>query len=157
MLIAHTVKRFTLYSKSEKSRPPLPPLNPGGAPLGGPKDPLLAGRPLPPRGPMKPLPRKPPLPRLYLRGMPNVSAFIRLSSAQVGLLSLTNKDWSAFISLGKRKAPKMTLKARCHWMKWLNLHNLQQFISGLKIQNKKQKQPEISNLHKQKTNKSIYV
>lgn len=94
LLEPHKADRFTLYSKSEKSRPPLPPLNPplkpGGAPRGGPKEPLLAGRPRPPRGPMKPRPRKPPLPRLCLRGMPNVSAFIRLSSAQVGLRSLTH-------------------------------------------------------------------
>lgn len=86
--------RFTLYSKSEKSRPPLPPLNPplnpGGAPRGGPNEPLLSGRPRPPRGPMKPRPRKPPLPRLCLRGMPKVSEFIRLSSAQVDLRSLTH-------------------------------------------------------------------
>lgn len=50
-----------LYSKSEKSRDPCPPLNPplkpGGAPRGGPKDPLLDERPRPPRGPMKPRPR----------------------------------------------------------------------------------------------------
>lgn len=90
--------RLTLYSKSEKSRPPLPPLNPplkpGGAPRGGPKEPLLDGRPRPPRGPMKPRPRKPPLPRLCLRGRPNVSAFIRLSSAQVGLRSLRTHNYT---------------------------------------------------------------
>lgn len=85
---------FTLYSKSEKSRPPLPPLklplNPGGggAVRGPPKEPLLGARPRPPRGCMKPRPRKPPLPRLCRRGMPKVSEFMRLSSAQVGLRSL---------------------------------------------------------------------
>ncbi|KAG7242579.1 hypothetical protein INR49_020292 [Caranx melampygus] len=74
---------WKVVDSREKSRPPLPPLNPplkpGGAPRGGPKEPLLAGLPRPPRGPMKPRPRKPPLPRLCLRGMPNV-----------GLRSLTN-------------------------------------------------------------------
>lgn len=39
---------------------------------------------------MKPRPRKPPLPLLYRRGMPNVSEFMRLSSAQVDLRSLTH-------------------------------------------------------------------
>lgn len=47
-----------LYSKSEKSRPPRPPLNPplkpgGGAVLRGPpNEPLLGARPRPPRGAM---------------------------------------------------------------------------------------------------------
>ena len=83
---------FTLYSYSTNSRPPLlpprnPPLKPGGAPRGGPKEPLLMARPLPPRKPMPPrLPLKPPRPRLCLSGMPKVSEFILLSSAQVCLL-----------------------------------------------------------------------
>lgn len=109
----HKADRLTLYSKSEKSRPPLPPLNPpplkpGGGPRGGAKEPLLSGRPRPPRGPMKPRPRKPPLPRLCLRGMPNVSEFILLSSAQVVLRSLTHKDRSGSIVVGNKHTSTKT-------------------------------------------------
>lgn len=106
---------FTLYSKSEKSRPPRPPLNPGGPPLVVPKEPLLSGRPLPPRGAMNPRPRKPPRPLLCLRGMPNVSEFMRLSSAQVDLRSLTHNDHHGVITKFQRK-PVLIHKpmGKCH-------------------------------------------
>lgn len=146
------VDRFTLYSKSEKSRPPLPPLNPplnpGGAPRGGPKEPLLSGRPRPPRGPMKPRPRKPPLPRLCLRGMPNVSEFIRLSSAQVDLRSLTHTKTDQDPAFWETKIPQQqqrhTGEAPKAKMMTLALNfntsckNVLQYLTYLKDNNQKQ-------------------
>lgn len=78
---------LSLYSKSETScpLPPLnPPLNPDGAPRGGLNEPLLDGRPRPPRGPKLPRLRNPPRP-LCLEEIPNVSMFMRISSAHFGL------------------------------------------------------------------------
>uniref|UniRef100_A0A2D4FRF8 Uncharacterized protein n=1 Tax=Micrurus corallinus TaxID=54390 RepID=A0A2D4FRF8_MICCO len=84
-----------LYSKSANSLPPRPPLNPPRKPRGALKGPLVFPRPLPDRKPPDPaLPPLPlnPRPRFGRSGIPNVSAFSLLSSAQFGLRSLKDAE-----------------------------------------------------------------